>query len=159
MNKSLVSQIRLVVIDVDGTLTDGRVILRSDGTEAKAFNVRDGMGIELAIRAGIKVIWLSGRASPVSKIRADELGVRLYQPIHDKLAFLRKYSAERAIDFRSIAYIGDDVNDIEVCTRVGLSFAVGDANNKLKEVVTCQLVSNGGYGAVREAIDKILFCD
>lgn len=148
--------IKLIAVDVDGTLTDGRVMIDSNGIESKTFNIKDGMGIRLALEKGMNVIWISGRKSLVSEIRAKELGVALYQPVHDKLALLKSLLYEFKVNPCEVAFIGDDINDIEISRYSGVSFAVADAHESLKKIAKYNLQSPGGGGAIREAIDLIL---
>lgn len=149
--------IKLLVLDVDGVLTDGRIIYTSDGKELKNFDVKDGHGIVLARKAGIGFAFISGRNSDVTKIRAADLGVEnVFQGIKDKEMVLRELSQRLGVELDSIAYMGDDVIDIPAMRIVGLSVAVADAHQKALEACDWVTTRNGGKGAVREFIDLVL---
>ena len=151
------AKIRLLVCDVDGVLTDGRIILDSTGAETKQFHVRDGSAIKWLIRAGIQVAWLTGRSSPVVDRRAEELGVReVVQGAKQKLpAFLDLLRRDECPP-EEVCYVGDDLPDIPVLARVGLPCAVADAAEEVKAL--CPVVTRppGGGGAVREIAERIL---
>jgi 3-deoxy-D-manno-octulosonate 8-phosphate phosphatase (KDO 8-P phosphatase) len=155
--KSKAKKIKLLLLDVDGVLTDGRIILDNQGNELKAFHVRDGHGIKMVQRAGIIVGIITGRKSEVVNIRARELGItEVYQGAHEKIevydSILKKYG------FRDddIAYMGDDVVDVEVLKRAGLAVTVADADPFVKTHVDMITKTAGGRGAVRELINLIL---
>lgn len=149
--------VRLLVMDVDGVLTDGRILLDHQGREWKQFHVHDGQGISLARRAGLPIAWISGRASAAVEHRAAELQVSwVYQQVADKVQVLQELLHRTGVAAPAVAYIGDDVGDIPVLRRVGLPIAVANA---LPEVRACALWVTqraGGQGAVREVIDRIL---
>lgn len=156
MNKDL-SKIKLVVLDVDGTLTDGGVYIDSNGVETKKFNIKDGAGIVLAEKAGIEFMILTGRKSYCVEKRAEELKIKyVYQGIMDKLSYLKNYLHENNIAPEEVAYMGDDVNDLECMSYVGFTACPADAVMKVREVVDFISQFNGGYGAVRDLCDMII---
>lgn len=143
--------------DVDGTLTDGRIWLLPGGEEAKAFHVRDGLGIALAQRAGLRVGFLSGRSSPAVEARARELEVTLVRlGVGDKAAALQQILAEEGLTGPDVAYIGDDVNDLRVMSEVGLSAAPADAPFEVRAQAFMIMQAAGGQGCVREFLEAIL---
>ena len=150
-------KVKLIILDVDGVLTDGKLIIGSDGTEYKEFNVKDGMGISLARYAGIKTAIITGRTSKAVEIRAEELKINhLYQGIHNKKDILDLLLNQENLKYNEVAFIGDDINDLGIIELVGLSFAPNDAVNYVKNKVNHVLNSNGGHGAVREMVEHIL---
>lgn len=156
MNKNL-SKIRLVVLDVDGTLTDGGVYIDSNGVETKKFNIKDGAGIVLAEKAGIDFMILTGRKSYCVEKRAEELKIKyVFQGIMDKLSYLKAFLQENNINPKEVAYMGDDVNDLECMSYVGFTACPADAVKKVREIVDFVSQFNGGYGAVRELCDMLI---
>lgn len=150
-------RIRLLLLDVDGVLTDGGITLHGDGSETKTFHVRDGHGIKLLQAAGIEVAILSGRRSAPTQRRAEELGIALvYQGASDKLAALEAVLAARGLAPEEVAYLGDDLVDLPVLRRVGLGMAVADAVDELAPFVQYVTGAVGGRGAVREAAEALL---
>ena len=149
--------LRLILSDVDGVMTDGTVLLLPDGREAKSFHVRDGLGIVLAHRAGLRTGLLSGRASEVVARRAAELGMAVVrQGVQDKGAALRQILAEEALKADQVGYVGDDVNDLPVMAEVGLSAAPADAPFEVRAQAFMVLEAQGGAGCLREFIEAIL---
>ena len=149
--------IKLIVLDVDGCLTDGTIVYNSDGSEIKVFNVKDGLGIATWIRMGHHVAIITGRESKVVKRRADELGIKLlYQGIKDKESLLKKIIAEHGIASEEVAAIGDDLNDFNMLKFVARSYTPANGVKDIKDIVTTVLSKNGGDGAVREMIDDII---
>jgi len=149
--------IKLLLLDVDGVLTDGRIIYTDAGQELKFFHVRDGHGIKLIQRAGIEVAWVSGRASPVVALRARELGVDLlFQGVRNKVEVLRQLRASLNLTNPQIAAVGDDLVDLPLFSRVGLAVAVADAPPQVKEAAHWVTDTPGGRGAVREVCDLLL---
>jgi 3-deoxy-D-manno-octulosonate 8-phosphate phosphatase (KDO 8-P phosphatase) len=149
--------LRLVLTDVDGVMTDGTILLLPGGGEAKSFHVRDGLGVMLARRAGLRVGILSGRASDAVTRRAQELGIDIVrQGVADKAAALREIAAAEGIAPREIAYIGDDVNDLAVMAEVGLSAAPADAAWEVRVEAFMVTDARGGAGCLREFIEAIL---
>jgi 3-deoxy-D-manno-octulosonate 8-phosphate phosphatase (KDO 8-P phosphatase) len=150
-------QTRLLMMDVDGVLTDGRIIQDSYGHELKVFDVKDGHGIVMAHRAKLRTALISGRASDTITRRAQELGIELvFQKIWNKLEVYEKILAETQFAPDEIAYIGDDLVDIPLLRRVGLAVAVADAVDEVKAAAHLVTQRPGGQGAVRELIELIL---
>jgi 3-deoxy-D-manno-octulosonate 8-phosphate phosphatase (KDO 8-P phosphatase) len=149
--------LRLVLSDVDGVMTDGTVLLLPDGGEAKAFHIRDGMGVVLAHQAGLRTGLISGRSSEVVARRAAELGMAVVrQGISDKAAALREILAAEGLVGREVAYVGDDLNDLPVMAEVGLTAAPADAPFELRSQAHMVLDAPGGRGCLREFIEAIL---
>jgi len=149
--------LKLVLSDVDGVLTDGTVLLLPDGREAKSFHIRDGLGIVLAHRAGLKTGFLSGWRSDAVARRASELGVAiLLQGIDDKAAALREILAAESLAPHEIAYMGDDISDLAVLSEVGLSAAPADAPMEVKSQAFMITTASGGHGCLREFLEAIL---
>jgi 3-deoxy-D-manno-octulosonate 8-phosphate phosphatase (KDO 8-P phosphatase) len=150
-------KIELLVLDVDGVLTDGRITYTSAGDEIKSFNVRDGHAVKLARRSGLGVGIITGRESTIVRRRAEELGVRMvYQGALDKMESLKEIVMETGLGLEQIAYMGDDVVDIPVLKSVGLACAPADAAKEVLERSTFISDAKGGKGAVRELILFIL---
>ena len=153
------SKIELVLLDVDGVLTDGRIIWDANGTEIKFFNVKDGHGIKLLQRAGIQVGIITGRTSPVVDLRAKELGITLvYQGSLRKQDSYDDIKRITGLSDHQIAYMGDDVIDVPVMRRVGFAAAPSDALPEALAVADQVTSRCGGMGAVRELCDLILKC-
>lgn len=149
--------IRLLLLDVDGVLTDGGIILTGEGEEIKIFSVVDGMGIKLLQRAGVEVGILSGRFSPVVKHRALELDIELvYQGELAKVPAFEKILLERNLRPEEVAYAGDDLLDIPILRRVGLAIGVPNAMPPVNDYVHYVTKREGGKGAVREICELIL---
>ena len=155
--KSKAKKIKLLILDVDGVMTDGRIILDNQGNETKAFHVRDGHGIKLAQKAGIVVGIITGRSSAVVNVRARELGIaEVHQGAHEKIVVYESLIAKYGLRDDEIAYVGDDVVDLSIFNRVGLAVAVADADPSVKPHVDLVTKTKGGRGAVREVINLIL---
>jgi 3-deoxy-D-manno-octulosonate 8-phosphate phosphatase (KDO 8-P phosphatase) len=151
------ARIRLLILDVDGVLTDGRLYLSSDGVESKAFHTRDGHGIKLLREGGVNVAVISGRRSRAVELRMTELGVEhLYQGIDNKLTALDELVARLDLELDEVAHVGDDVIDLPVMRKVGLAIAVQDASEFVKRHAHWQTANAGGRGAVRDACELIL---
>jgi 3-deoxy-D-manno-octulosonate 8-phosphate phosphatase (KDO 8-P phosphatase) len=149
--------IRLVLFDVDGVLTDGRVAIHADGTESKSFAIRDGIAIVWAQRYGIKVGFLSARLSATTPHRAAQLGVTLvYHGVTSKLATYERILADLGLRDADVAYMGDDIVDLAVLSRVGLATAPADAVAEVQSRVHWVTAAAGGAGAARELIERIL---
>lgn len=149
--------VRVLMLDVDGVLTDGRLWFLADGIEAKAFHVRDGLGIQLMLASGCQVALISGRDSVATRARAEELGIQLlYLGISDKVAAFEDVLERLGLEPENAAYVGDDLPDLPMMARVGLSFAVADAAPEIRSAAHVVLRVNGGQGAVREACERIL---
>ncbi|PWT92463.1 MAG: 3-deoxy-D-manno-octulosonate 8-phosphate phosphatase [Acidobacteria bacterium] len=150
-------KIRMLLLDVDGVMTNGQVLLMPDGEELKMFSIHDGFGIVCAMKVGIRVGIISGRSSPSLQKRCEELHIQdLYMDRMDKLPVLQEVSDKHQIPFEEIAFIGDDVPDLPVLMRVGLALAPANAHIHVKERVHFVLTNKGGEGAVREAVDLLL---
>jgi 3-deoxy-D-manno-octulosonate 8-phosphate phosphatase (KDO 8-P phosphatase) len=151
------AQIRLLLLDVDGVLTDGGIIIDDRGLETKRFDVRDGLGIALLLRAGIKVGFLSGRSSRSVTRRARELKVRMvYQGVQNKPAVYAKIKKSMGVTDDQIAYVGDDIVDLPLLESAGLGVAVRDGGPELQRRVDYVTRSQGGKGAVREIAELLL---
>jgi 3-deoxy-D-manno-octulosonate 8-phosphate phosphatase (KDO 8-P phosphatase) len=149
--------LKLFVMDVDGTLTDGRLHLDDNGVQSKTFHVRDGLAIKHLQQCGIATAIITGRSSDVVAIRAAELGItEVHQGSADKLATLREMCERLAVGPSEVAYIGDDLNDLPVIRQVGYAIAVGDARDEVKEFSHFVTTAPGGGGAVCEAAEHIL---
>lgn len=155
--KKIAQNIKLLILDVDGVLTDGRIILDNEGNEFKAFNVRDGHGIKMLEKIGIKVAIITGRHSKVVERRAHELGItEVYQRCHIKSVAYEHLIEKMGISGKEVAYVGDDIVDIPIFKRVALSVAVADATEETKAEAMLVTKNRGGMGAVREVCDLIL---
>jgi 3-deoxy-D-manno-octulosonate 8-phosphate phosphatase (KDO 8-P phosphatase) len=151
------SGIELFLLDVDGVLTDGRVIYTDSAEQVKQFDVRDGTGLRWLMRAGIKVGLLTGRHSHALKHRAENLGVSmLYQDVKVKLPALEAILADLELDPGQVAYMGDDLVDLPVMNRVGLALCPADAEWALRQAAHWVVPRPGGFGAVRLACEAIL---
>lgn len=150
-------QIRLVVFDVDGVLTDGSLFLGDDGQEYKAFHSRDGHGMKMLQRAGVAIGIITGRSSRVVEHRMANLGVRhVYQGQLDKLPAYRQLLETLGVEPPQVAYVGDDVVDLPVMLRVGLAIAVQDAHPQVKRHAHWITPSPGGRGAARDVCELIM---
>ena len=150
-------QIKLLLMDCDGVLTDGRIWLIAEGSEQKSFNVRDGLGLELWHRAGFTSGIISGRRSEIVERRAHELKVRFVQQgVAEKIQAYEEIISEAAVAQSEVAFIGDDVNDIPLMLRAGLAVAVADATGDTKAVAHYITGAKGGRGAIRETVELIL---
>jgi 3-deoxy-D-manno-octulosonate 8-phosphate phosphatase (KDO 8-P phosphatase) len=151
------SRIKLILFDVDGVLTDGKILLHPDGTESKQFDIKDGTGIVLAQRAGLTVGFLSARTSPPTAQRAAQLGVTLlHQGVPSKLETYEQIVDELLLEDEQVAYMGDDVVDLPVLQRAGLSAAPADAVEDVRSRVHWVSHASGGHGAARELVELIL---
>ncbi|MCZ6549271.1 MAG: HAD-IIIA family hydrolase [Deltaproteobacteria bacterium] len=150
-------RIKLLLLDVDGVLSDGRIVVDNEGEEIKYFDARDGHGIRLLARAGIEVGLLTGRYSRVVSHRARDLGIRMvYQKVFNKVDVYQKIKRRKRLTDQEVAYVGDDIVDLPVLRRVGLSIAVRDAWEGLKNKVDYVTEQKGGRGAVREVVEMLL---
>src|SRR5438876_8505897 len=152
------TRIRLILFDVDGVLTDGKIVLHADGTESKRFDIRDGIVMVWAQRVGVTVGFLSARNSPVTSQRAAQLGISLVHngvPIN-KLETYEDILRQQAVTDAEVAYMGDDVLDLPVLGRAGLSAAPADAVDEVRTRVDWVSQNGGGRGAARELVELIL---
>ena len=151
------SKIELLVLDVDGVLTDGTIIMNSDGSESKGFNSLDGHGMRMWRRAGKKIAFLSGRLSEPTQRRAEQLEIDFcFQDCHVKLPILEKLCSDLNITFANVAYIGDDLPDLPAIARAGFGVAVANSPAEVKQHADYVTSVCGGSGAVREVIEYIL---
>lgn len=149
--------IELIVLDVDGCLSDGKITYDIDAKESKSFNVKDGLAIASWIKLGKKVAIITGRNSSIVEKRANELHVNyLYQGVKNKKEILSDILKKENLSWENVAAIGDDMNDLEVLKRVALSFTPNDGVDFLHLHVKRVLNKNGGDGAVREMIDILI---
>jgi 3-deoxy-D-manno-octulosonate 8-phosphate phosphatase (KDO 8-P phosphatase) len=150
-------KIKLLILDVDGVMTDGRIIFDSNGVESKFFNVKDGHGIKMLQRTGIEIGIISGRESQVVANRAVELGItQVYQKSLDKLVPYRQMLEATGLSDEQVAFMGDDVIDIPLLKRVGFASAPADAVAEVLPFAHFVAKNRGGWGAVREVCDLIL---
>ena len=151
------AQIRLVIFDVDGVLTDGRLYLADDGNEFKAFHSRDGHGMKMLQNQGVAVAIISGRRSLAVERRMADLGIDyVYMGVQDKLVAFQDLLQRQGLDPAQVAYVGDDVIDLPVMSRVGLAIAVQDADPFVRRHAHWQTPSAGGRGAAREVCELLL---
>jgi 3-deoxy-D-manno-octulosonate 8-phosphate phosphatase (KDO 8-P phosphatase) len=151
------SRIRLFLFDVDGVLTDGVIVMHADGSESKRFHIRDGAAIVWAQRAGLTVGLLSARRSGATEQRAAQLAIRLVSlGIHSKLDAYQQLLRQANVGDDAVAYMGDDLLDLPVLARVGLSAAPADAAPEVRERVDWVSKADGGRGAARELIELVL---
>ena len=151
------NQYKLLVMDVDGTMTDGKIYMSAEGEIYKAFNVKDGYGIkEILSDIDIKAVIITGRKSEIVKKRAEELNVKLlYQGVKDKVKCLEKIMEEESTSWNEIVYIGDDLNDIECMKKAGLACCPQDACEQVKQIAGYVSDYKGGDGVVRQVIEKL----
>lgn len=155
--ESRARNLRLLLFDVDGVLTDGSVLLHADGSEAKAFFIRDGLALVWAQRAGLTVGLLSGRRSEATSRRAAELGISLLiQGENDKRAAYTQMITAQGLRDEQVAFMGDDLLDLPVLSRVGLSAAPADATDEVRARVHWVSRHPGGRGAARELVEVVL---
>jgi len=151
------TRIKLFIMDVDGTLTDGKIYTGNNGELFKAFNVKDGLGIKLLRENGIVPAIITGRTSDIVVARAKELGIEeVYQGISDKVEVFETLKDKYQLSNEQIAFVGDDLNDLELMKQVGLKLTVADAAEELFGLVDYTSYLDGGDGAVRDIIDKLL---
>lgn len=151
------NKVELFVTDNDGVLTDAGMYYSESGELLKKYNTRDGMGIGLLNQLNIPTIMITGENSKIAESRGKKLGfLEIHLGIKNKLELIEEISDRLSIPLESIAYIGDDINDLEVLSKVGHSFAVADATNSVQAISNIVLTKNGGQGAVREAIDWLI---
>jgi 3-deoxy-D-manno-octulosonate 8-phosphate phosphatase (KDO 8-P phosphatase) len=154
---SQLSAIKLLLLDVDGVLTDGTVIVQSDGGESKPFAIRDGIALVWAQRVGLKVGILSARKSATTTHRAAQLGITLiYQGVSSKAEAYERILADERLTDAEVAYMGDDIVDLAVLARAGWSTAPADAVAEVRSRVHWVSPSGGGRGAVRELVEMVL---
>ena len=151
------AKVKLILLDVDGVLTDGAVVIYGDGSESKRFHIRDGIALVWAQRAGITVGLLSARHSPTTVQRAAQLGITLiHQGVSSKIGTYDQIVGDMVLLDDEVAYMGDDIVDLAVLARVGLSAAPADAVAEVRSRVNFLSKCPGGDGAVRELVELIL---
>ena len=154
---SELSQTRLVALDVDGVLTDGRFYLSDDGHESKAFSTQDGFGIRQLLEAGVQVAVISGRKSGAVSLRMRELGVQhVVLGCADKVAAFETLTDELGIEASQCLFVGDDIPDLPLLRRVGTPIAVANAVQEVKDFCAVTTRASGGFGAVREVCELVL---
>jgi len=149
--------IKLVILDVDGVMTDGRIVIDDNGVETRNFDIKDGMGVVVLMMSGVEVAIITSKKSGAVRHRAEELKIkRFYEGIRKKTEPYEEILKEMGITDAQVAYVGDDLVDLSMMKRVGLPIAVGDAVEDVKNHAAYVTVARGGYGAVREAAEMIL---
>lgn len=157
ITKDKLSNIKLLLLDVDGVLTDGTITYCDSGEQIKSFNSKDGLGLRLLMDSGVQVGIITGRTSMALKHRCDNLGITLlFDGIKDKSKILSTIEARTKIPAEHMAYVGDDLIDLPIMKKVGLSFCVADASDEVKDGSDIIAQKNGGKGAVREICEMIL---
>jgi len=152
-----VKELKLLLFDVDGVLTDGTILIHADGTESKSFNIRDGAGMVWAQRAGLSIGLLSARTADATAVRAAQLGIKIVsQGGADKLAEYERILADAGLSDTQVGYMGDDLQDLPVLRRAGFSAAPADAAPEVRAAVQWVSPSGGGRGAARECIEHVL---
>ena len=151
------AHIRLVIFDVDGVLTDGRLYFGNDGNEFKAFHIRDGHGMKMLLANGVEIAIISGRRAGSTERRMADLGVRhVYIGVEDKRVAFDELLTRLQVSPDEVAYVGDDIIDLPVMRRVGLAIAVADADEFVKRQAHWHTEQAGGRGAVREVCEVLL---
>jgi 3-deoxy-D-manno-octulosonate 8-phosphate phosphatase (KDO 8-P phosphatase) len=151
------SRIRLLLLDVDGVLTDGAITYTAEGVEIKSFHIQDGLGLRLLQKGGVEAGLITARHSEMVRRRAAELSLaHVYQGVENKLEVYKRLLTEQGLQPEETAYMGDDWLDLPLLTRVGLAVTVADAAPEVKEIVHYITRRGGGRGAVREVCDLIL---
>lgn len=149
--------IKLVVLDVDGCLSDGKITYTQDGIESKSFNIKDGLGISTWVKIGNHAAIITGRDSKIVERRAKELGIQhVFQGIKDKDRVLKELVGSLGLEFNEVGAIGDDLNDFNMLNMAGRSFTPKNGVKEIKELVDTVLSYDGGDGAVREMIDILV---
>lgn len=149
--------VRMLVLDVDGVCTDGKLYMDGDGHAVKCFHAHDGIGIKLALRAGLDIAVITGRDDPGVRARMTKLGVRHYFPDFEaKMPALRLLAEESGLDFARMAYLGDDFIDLDPMEAVGVPMAVANARPEVLRAARHVTALRGGEGAVREAVEWLL---
>ena len=150
-------KIKMLIMDVDGTLTDGKIYIGNNGEIMKAFDVKDGYAIAHLKEKGIIPVIITGRESAIVSNRAEELNIEhIYQGVNNKLDKMLSLAKGLNIDLSEIAFIGDDIRDLECIKKCGYSGCPNDANKEIKKLVNYVCEANGGEGAVREFVESIL---
>jgi len=151
------SAIRLLLSDVDGVMTDGRIVFDNQGVESKQFHIRDGQGIRLWQQSGGQLGIVTGRSSQIVKLRAAELNIEIVrQGVDDKLAVVKAICKQMQFEPEEVCYVGDDLPDLAVYGYVGLGVAVADAAQENLQAADYTTSFNGGHGAIREVVEFLL---
>ncbi|MFB3881872.1 MAG: KdsC family phosphatase [Armatimonadota bacterium] len=155
--RARLAAIQMMVFDVDGVLTDGAIVYTDEGAEAKAFDVKDGLGLRVAGEAGIVLALMTGRASRVIERRARDLHITdVLQRVGDKAGALRRLAEEKGVPLDRVAFVGDDVNDREAMRLSGLAIAPANAVQEIRGIAHLVTSAPGGHGAAREAVEAVL---
>ncbi|WP_305909079.1 3-deoxy-manno-octulosonate-8-phosphatase KdsC [Methylomarinum sp. Ch1-1] len=150
-------QVKLLILDVDGVLTDGRLFFDQQGREYKSFHARDGHGVKLLRQSGVEIAVISGRKSSSVALRMKNLGIEhVYQGHEDKIAAFNEVLAKTGVTAEQAAHVGDDWMDLPIMVRAGFAVAVSDANFAVKQYADWCTETAGGLGAVREVCDLIM---
>ena len=151
------TRINTFIFDVDGVLTDGSLYVFADGEKVRAFNIKDGFAIKHAIRQGYRVAIISGKNEPGVRVRLEELDIEdIFLVAEDMVEVFEDYLYLQGIHPATVAYMGDDMPDLEVMQRCGLRACPADAADDIREICTFVSTKDGGKGAVRELIEKIM---
>lgn len=157
LSKENLSNLKMLVLDLDGVFTDGTIIINGDGSESKRYSVLDGHGIKLWQRVGFKTAIISGRAAKATSIRAEQLGIEyVFQGCKEKLPVYQQLLEDARVKPEETIFIGDEVIDLPIVRRAGLGVAVANAVDELKEHADYITQKPGGQGAIREVIELIL---
>ena len=150
-------KITTFIFDVDGVLTDGTLLILRDGLQARQMHVKDGFGLQMAMKNGYRVFIISGGISEESKKRLEYLGIKdIYIGISDKTKFIADLLKSKKVKWEEVLYMGDDLPDLPLMSKVGLSSCPADAVNEVKAIVKYISPINGGWGCVRDVIEKVL---
>lgn len=155
MKKKIPGDIELIVYDFDGVMTDNRIILREDGLESVVVNRSDGLAVSIIKKSGIRQMILSTEQNNVVTTRAKKLKIPVFQGVNDKKEFLKNYCKENNISLEDVAYVGNDLNDLEVMRIMGYPICPLDACKKIKNISKVVLKTRGGAGVVRELLDLL----
>lgn len=154
---SNLNKIKLLLLDVDGVLTDGSIVYDDRGVEIKHFNVKDGLGLRLLMQAGVQVGIITGRSSAALRHRCDNLGIEhLYEAVRDKTIALQDVLEKTAVSATETAFVGDDLPDLPIMKQVGIAITVADAPQEMHAAADMTTTAKGGQGAVREICEAIL---
>jgi len=155
--RARLAAVQMMVFDVDGVLTEGQIIYTDEGAEAKAFDVKDGLGLRVAVGAGLTVVLMTGRSSRVTERRARDLHITdVLQRVGDKAEALRRLAEDKGIALERVAFMGDDVNDREAMRLAGVAIAPADAAPEIRDLAQLVTEARAGRGAAREAIEAVL---
>jgi len=150
-------KITTFIFDIDGVLTDGTLLVLRDGLQARQMHVKDGFGLQMAMKNGYRVFIISGGVSEESKKRLENLGIKdIHIGITDKTKFVADLLKSKKLKWEEVLYMGDDLPDLPLMSKVGLSACPADAVNEVKSIVKYVSPINGGWGCVRDVIEKVL---